>query len=63
MQNIQKELKQKEEILGKAEAELAEAIRLRKEKADRVNVAVTNKARDALNSSGLMVIISYTFPR
>lgn len=43
---LQKELKQKEKDLATAEIELAETKRLRTEKQNRINGAVTNKARD-----------------
>lgn len=43
---LQNELKQKEADLATAETELAEAKRLRTEKQNRINGAVTNKARD-----------------
>lgn len=43
---LQTELKQKETDLKKAESELSEAKRLRQEKLNRLNVAVTNKARN-----------------
>lgn len=43
---LQTELKQKETDLATAEAELAEAKRLRTEKQNRINGVVTNKARD-----------------
>lgn len=43
---LQTELKQKETDLATAEADLAEAKRLRTEKQSRINGAVTNKARD-----------------
>ena len=43
---LQKELKQKETDLTTAETELAETNRLRTDKQNRINGAVTNKARD-----------------
>ena len=43
---LQNELKQKEADLGTSETELAESKRLRTEKQNRINGAVTNKARD-----------------
>jgi wobble nucleotide-excising tRNase len=43
---LQKELKEKETELSTAETELAEAKKLRTEKQNRINGAVTNKARD-----------------
>lgn len=43
---LQTELKQKETDLSTAETDLAEAKRLRSEKQNRINGAVTNKARD-----------------
>lgn len=43
---LQNELKQKEVDLATAETELAEAKRLRTEKQNRINGAITNKARD-----------------
>lgn len=43
---LQKELKQKETVLVTAETELAEANKLRTEKQNRINGAVTNKARE-----------------
>ncbi len=43
---LQTELKQKETDLAKAETDLAEAKRLRNEKQNRINGAVTNKARE-----------------
>jgi len=43
---LQTELKQKETDLATAETDLAEAKRLRSEKQNRINGAVTNKARD-----------------
>lgn len=43
---LQKELKQKETDLTTAETEVAEAKRLRTDKQNRINGAVTNKARD-----------------
>jgi wobble nucleotide-excising tRNase len=43
---LQTELKQKETDLATAETDLAEAKRLRSEKLNRINGAVTNKARD-----------------
>lgn len=43
---LQTELKQKETDLTTAETELSEAKRLRQEKLNRLNVAVTNKARN-----------------
>lgn len=43
---LQKELKQKETDLTTAETELAETKRLRTDKQNRINGAVTNKARD-----------------
>jgi len=43
---LQKELKEKETELSTAETELTEAKRLRTEKQNRINGAVTNKARD-----------------
>lgn len=43
---LQKELKQKETDLTTAETELTEAKRLRTDKQNRINGAVTNKARD-----------------
>lgn len=43
---LQNELKQKEADFGNSETELAESKRLRTEKQNRINGAVTNKARD-----------------
>jgi wobble nucleotide-excising tRNase len=43
---LQKELNEKEEALLKSEEELAEAKRLREEKQNRLNNALTNKARE-----------------
>jgi wobble nucleotide-excising tRNase len=46
---LQTELKQKENDLATAETELAESNRLRTDKQNRLNTALTNKARDITN--------------
>ena len=50
---LQNELKTKEEDLVKAEQELAEEKRLREEKQNRINTALTNKAREVTTQLSL----------
>lgn len=56
---LQSELKQKENDLATAETELAEANRLRTDKQNRLNTALTNKARDITN----LLSLGRTFDR
>lgn len=56
---LQTELKQKENDLATAETELAEANRLRTDKQNRLNTALTNKARDITN----LLSLGRTFAR
>lgn len=56
---LQSELKQKENDLATAEAELAEANRLRTDKQNRLNTALTNKAREITN----LLSLGRTFDR
>lgn len=51
--DLQNELKTKEESLAIAEQELAEAKRLRSEKENRINTALTNKAREVTTQLSL----------
>lgn len=56
---LQTELKQKENDLATAETELAEANRLRTDKQNRLNTALTNKAREITN----LLSLGRTFDR
>lgn len=56
---LQTELKQKENDLATAQTELAEANRLRTDKQNRLNTALTNKARDITN----LLSLGRTFDR
>lgn len=56
---LQTELKQKENDLATAETELAEAIKLRTDKQNRLNTALTNKAREITN----LLSLGRTFDR
>lgn len=56
---LQTELKQKENDLATAETELAEAIKLRTNKQNRLNTALTNKAREITN----LLSLGRTFDR
>ena len=58
---LQTELKQKETDLATAEAELAEANKLRTEKQSRINRSVTNKARDIGTFLGIRAFDSRHF--